>query len=432
MTPTDFRADVEGLRALAVVAVLLFHAEVAGFTGGFVGVDVFFVLSGFLITRLLLAELGRSGTHLAAVVLGSPGPPAAAGVGPGDRRDAGGITLDAAAVGPALGDRRRHRRGDVRRQPRLRRSARRLLRRPARRAPAVAVPALLVAVPRGAVLRRLAAGAGAHRPPAAPAPAPPADRHRHRRRPLARRVDRLDPHQPDLGLLPAAAAHGRAARRRGRRRRRAGVRERLPPPAGRPRLVGSGRHPRRRRALRRRHRLPGHGGDAAGAGHGARARRGRARRRSGRTGPPPLPTRGSVGRRPVVRHLPVALAGARAHRRPVRAAVDRGPGRSRPGIGRCRRLDLPPRRGSGPPRPLAGGRTPARPRPRRRAVRRRRRRRRPRASGVAGAVDGRDSYCADLGRARRRGRRTRGRGGAGGRRRTDDGGTGRARRRSRS
>ena len=59
---TDFRADVEGFRAVAVVAVLLFHAEVAGFAGGFVGVDVFFVLSGFLITRLLLAELGRTGT----------------------------------------------------------------------------------------------------------------------------------------------------------------------------------------------------------------------------------------------------------------------------------------------------------------------------------------------------------------------------------
>ncbi|CAN5737449.1 SGNH hydrolase domain-containing protein [soil metagenome] len=62
VTDNEFRPDVEGLRALAVVAVLLFHAQVAGFEGGFVGVDVFFVLSGFLITRLLLRELASTGT----------------------------------------------------------------------------------------------------------------------------------------------------------------------------------------------------------------------------------------------------------------------------------------------------------------------------------------------------------------------------------
>ena len=56
------RPDIEGLRAVAVVLVLLFHAEVPGFAGGYVGVDVFFVLSGFLITRLLLDELRRTGT----------------------------------------------------------------------------------------------------------------------------------------------------------------------------------------------------------------------------------------------------------------------------------------------------------------------------------------------------------------------------------
>jgi peptidoglycan/LPS O-acetylase OafA/YrhL len=57
-----FRPDVEGLRAIAVVAVVLFHADVAGFAGGFVGVDVFFVVSGFLITRLLVRELESSGS----------------------------------------------------------------------------------------------------------------------------------------------------------------------------------------------------------------------------------------------------------------------------------------------------------------------------------------------------------------------------------
>jgi peptidoglycan/LPS O-acetylase OafA/YrhL len=58
----DFRPDVEGLRAIAVVLVLLFHLGLARFSGGFIGVDVFFVLSGFLITRLLLKELHRTGT----------------------------------------------------------------------------------------------------------------------------------------------------------------------------------------------------------------------------------------------------------------------------------------------------------------------------------------------------------------------------------
>jgi peptidoglycan/LPS O-acetylase OafA/YrhL len=57
-----FRKDVEGLRAIAIVAVLLCHAGIPAFAGGYVGVDVFFVISGFLITRLLLGELGRHGT----------------------------------------------------------------------------------------------------------------------------------------------------------------------------------------------------------------------------------------------------------------------------------------------------------------------------------------------------------------------------------
>jgi peptidoglycan/LPS O-acetylase OafA/YrhL len=57
-----FRPDIEGLRAVAIVAVLLCHAGVPFLAGGYVGVDVFFVISGFLITRLLVGELDRSGT----------------------------------------------------------------------------------------------------------------------------------------------------------------------------------------------------------------------------------------------------------------------------------------------------------------------------------------------------------------------------------
>jgi peptidoglycan/LPS O-acetylase OafA/YrhL len=55
------RRDIEGLRAVAVLAVLAYHAGVPGIGGGFVGVDVFLVISGFLITGLLLDERRRTG-----------------------------------------------------------------------------------------------------------------------------------------------------------------------------------------------------------------------------------------------------------------------------------------------------------------------------------------------------------------------------------
>lgn len=58
---SGFRADVEGLRALAILAVVLYHAGIGGFGGGYVGVDVFFVLSGFLITGLLWRGLTKDG-----------------------------------------------------------------------------------------------------------------------------------------------------------------------------------------------------------------------------------------------------------------------------------------------------------------------------------------------------------------------------------
>ena len=51
-----FRPDVQGLRAVAILLVVLYHAGVPGLTGGYVGVDVFFVISGFVITGVLLRE----------------------------------------------------------------------------------------------------------------------------------------------------------------------------------------------------------------------------------------------------------------------------------------------------------------------------------------------------------------------------------------
>ncbi len=52
-----YRADIDGLRAVAVVPVVLYHAGVSLFSGGFVGVDVFFVISGYLITSLIIGEI---------------------------------------------------------------------------------------------------------------------------------------------------------------------------------------------------------------------------------------------------------------------------------------------------------------------------------------------------------------------------------------
>ena len=62
----QYRREIDGLRALAVVPVVLFHAGIAGFPGGYVGVDVFFVISGYLITSILREDMERGGFSFAA------------------------------------------------------------------------------------------------------------------------------------------------------------------------------------------------------------------------------------------------------------------------------------------------------------------------------------------------------------------------------
>src|SRR5436305_13739282 len=57
----NFRPDIEGLRAVAILLVVGFHAGIPILQGGFIGVDVFFVISGYLITRLLIAEIESTG-----------------------------------------------------------------------------------------------------------------------------------------------------------------------------------------------------------------------------------------------------------------------------------------------------------------------------------------------------------------------------------
>jgi peptidoglycan/LPS O-acetylase OafA/YrhL len=61
----QYRPEIDGLRALAVIPVVLFHAGIAGFSGGFVGVDIFFVISGYLITSIILSEQQKNSFTLA-------------------------------------------------------------------------------------------------------------------------------------------------------------------------------------------------------------------------------------------------------------------------------------------------------------------------------------------------------------------------------
>lgn len=52
-----YRLEIDGLRALAVLPVIFFHAGFDMFRGGYIGVDVFFVISGYLITSIIINQL---------------------------------------------------------------------------------------------------------------------------------------------------------------------------------------------------------------------------------------------------------------------------------------------------------------------------------------------------------------------------------------
>lgn len=162
--PAGFRPDIEGLRALAVLAVLAFHAAVPGLAGGFVGVDVFLVVSGYLITGLLLREATTTGR----IRLGeffSRRAHAAAALGR-DRARRGGTVrrLADGAAAPGRPGVRRARVGVLGRQLAFRRPADRL---PGRRAGRESAAALLVARRGGAVLPGVGPAAGPHRLPGA-------------------------------------------------------------------------------------------------------------------------------------------------------------------------------------------------------------------------------------------------------------------------
>ncbi len=210
---TGFRADIEGLRAIAVVSVLLYHADIGPFEGGYVGVDVFFVVSGFLITRLLVRDLTKLGGQVAAELLGAAGAPPVTGLGTGDRRHLDRRLVGARSAFVPLAGPRCDRGRRVCGQHGVRRTRRRLLRL---RTGAVAAAALLVARRRGAVLPGVAAdpdgrGAGAVRQ------ADRSDRHdRGDVGGVVRCFDRGHRPQRAVGVLPSAdQGLGAVERRRG-------------------------------------------------------------------------------------------------------------------------------------------------------------------------------------------------------------------------
>lgn len=62
---SDYRPDIDGLRAVAVLLVVVFHGFPSLLPGGFIGVDIFFVISGYLISRILLRDINAGSLRFA-------------------------------------------------------------------------------------------------------------------------------------------------------------------------------------------------------------------------------------------------------------------------------------------------------------------------------------------------------------------------------
>ena len=73
LSAVPYLPGLDGMRAIAVVAVMIYHANHNWLPGGFLGVEVFFVISGYLITLLLIGERERTGAHQAAARSGGAG-----------------------------------------------------------------------------------------------------------------------------------------------------------------------------------------------------------------------------------------------------------------------------------------------------------------------------------------------------------------------
>ena len=106
----DYREDIDWLRAIAVLAVVAFHFEAPAVYGGFVGVDIFFVISGFLITGIIQSEV-KATVFLRALLRAPRAPPAARALrdGGADRDPGVPLSVDLGARGILpLGRGRRH------------------------------------------------------------------------------------------------------------------------------------------------------------------------------------------------------------------------------------------------------------------------------------------------------------------------------------